>query len=177
MAQVNANRIPLSGVLIPLLLGVAVGMLLVQGKGALPFKWNVFIVGAVTGICVLVIVGSLTSHLKGAMLFLAVLTLPTFYGIDFLYRERVSFMYWRTDSPYAYSISFLSAFRRLDHEMWSILITCPGSWISPLDILLISWFPPCRAPEPFSLQHAVSAVEILSRRFTATTSVTNAPSD
>ncbi len=152
----NVNRISLSDVLVPLIFGVAAGVLLVQGMGALPFKWNVFIVGAVIGICALVIVGSLTSHLKGAMLFFAVLTLPTFYGIDFLYRERVQFSVLANGFPiYLFDIFFFPLFAAWIFELWSdphhSPVRFPGGWIVPLGLLLLINLVSCLlvAPEPF----------------------------
>lgn len=75
----------------PLIFGLVIGMVWFRLLGTLPLKWNVFIVGAVVGACVLVLIGTLTTHLHGGMLFLAVASLPTFYEISFLYRPGTSF--------------------------------------------------------------------------------------
>jgi O-antigen ligase len=153
---VNANRVALSSVLVPLLLGAAVGVMLVHGMGALSVKWNVFIVGAVIGICLLVVVGSLTSHLKGAMLFLAVLSLPTFYGIEFMFRERVPFSVLANGFPvYLFDVFFFPLFAAWIYELWSDPrhppVYFPGGWIAPLGLLLLINLVSALivAPEPF----------------------------
>ncbi len=79
----------LFGPYLTLLIGLAIGATLVIMIGAVPLKWSVFLVGAAVGGSCFVLLGTLTSHLRGGMLFLGVLALPTFYGIDFLYRDGV----------------------------------------------------------------------------------------
>ena len=75
----------------PLLIGLIIGMVWFRLLGTLPLKWNAFIIGGVFGVCVLVLVGTLTTHLRGAMLFFAVVSLPTFYQFDLLYRFGVTY--------------------------------------------------------------------------------------
>jgi len=72
-----------------LIAGLAIGAGLVLMIGMVPFKWSVFLVGVAIGGSFFVLLGTLSSHLRGGMLFLAIIALPTFYGIDFLYREGV----------------------------------------------------------------------------------------
>lgn len=75
----------------PLLLGLLVGFVLVKLVGILPPKWSVFVVGGVVALCVLALLGTLTSRLRGSMMFLAVASLPTFYEIVLLFRPGVKF--------------------------------------------------------------------------------------
>lgn len=77
--------------LLPLALGLLIGIMLVRSLGSLPFKWNVFIVGGIVGLCGLTLFGTLTTHLRGAMLFLAVAALPTFYEIVLGFRPGIKF--------------------------------------------------------------------------------------
>ncbi len=76
---------------LPLALGLLIGIMLVRSLGSLPFKWNVFIVGGIVGLCCLALFGTLTTHLRGAMMFLAVAALPTFYEIVLGFRPGVKF--------------------------------------------------------------------------------------
>ncbi len=76
---------------VPLALGLLVGAMLVRSLGSLPLKWNVFIVGGIVGLCGLALFGTLTSHLRGAMMFLAVAALPTFYEIVLGFRPGGKF--------------------------------------------------------------------------------------
>ncbi len=76
---------------LPLLVGLAIGAMLVVLIGSLSLKWSIFIVGGIAGASFFVLLGTLTNHLRGGMLFLAVAALPTFYGLDLLYRESVRY--------------------------------------------------------------------------------------
>ncbi len=90
----NGQRLDWFGTLerlFPLLAGLAIGALLVLLIGGLSFKWSVFMVGGIAAATVFILLGTLTSHLRGGLLFLAVAALPTFYGLDLLYRDGVRF--------------------------------------------------------------------------------------
>ncbi len=91
LAGLAARAMILGKRVLPLLVGLLVGAGLVKVLAALPMKWGVFIVAgtALTGI--LMLVGIFTRHLRGGLLFLGVLGLPTFYSISFLFRENVQY--------------------------------------------------------------------------------------
>jgi hypothetical protein len=76
---------------LPLILGLAVGIVLVKVMGSLSTKWAIFMVGLAAASAFLVLIGSMTRHLSGSLLFLAILSLPTFYGISFLFRAGTKF--------------------------------------------------------------------------------------
>lgn len=76
---------------LPLILSLAAGAVLVYMMATLSFKWAIFSVGAFAGISVFILIGLFTTRLRGGLLFLAVLALPAFYDINFLYRENVKF--------------------------------------------------------------------------------------
>jgi len=77
--------------LMPLLLGLGIGMLLVEIMERLPFKWAVFLVAALAGLSVFILIGTFSNHLRGGLLFMAALSLPAFYDINFMYRDNVKF--------------------------------------------------------------------------------------
>jgi putative inorganic carbon (HCO3(-)) transporter len=76
---------------LPLALGLLIGIVFVRSLGSLPLKWNVFIFGGIVGLCGLALFGTLTTHLRGAMMFLAIASLPTFYEIVLGFRPGVKF--------------------------------------------------------------------------------------
>lgn len=74
---------------LPLLVGLAIGAFLVKVLAGLPFKWGVFLVAGTAVASALMLVGIFSRHMRGSMLFLGVLGLPTFYSISFFFRENV----------------------------------------------------------------------------------------
>ena len=75
----------------PLLFGLAVGFALVKVLSGLPLKWGIFLVVGAVLISVLMLIGLFSKHLRGSLLFLAILGLPTFYGNTFSFRDGVTF--------------------------------------------------------------------------------------
>lgn len=75
----------------PLLLGLLIGVMLVQMLGRLPHKWAVFIgLGTVVASLMILIV-TLTTQTRNILLFSAIFVLPLAYNITFGYRENVRY--------------------------------------------------------------------------------------
>ena len=81
----------LSSRALPLTIGLAIGFALVEVLARLSLKWGVFLVAGTALICLLILTGMFSRHLRGSLLFLAILGLPTFYGNTFAFREGVRF--------------------------------------------------------------------------------------
>ncbi len=152
----SAHRSRFSRGLVSLLFGLGVGMLLVQAMGSLSFKWAVFIVGVIAGLSVLVLIGSLSTRIRQTMLVFAVLSLPTFYGIDFLYRQHTAFTVLANGFPvYLFDLLFFPLFALWIYELWLTPnhppVRFPGGWILPLGVLLLINLVSALfvAPEPF----------------------------
>lgn len=87
----KGSLIALAERLMPLMLGLGIGALLVEIMARLPFKWAVFLVAVMAGVSIFILIGTLSNHLRGGLLFLAALSLPAFYDINFMYRDNVKF--------------------------------------------------------------------------------------
>lgn len=137
----NPTPTSLAERLLPLLIGLGAGMMLVVVLSRLPLKWGVFIVAAVAAVSVLTLVGTLTRHLRGGMLFLAVVTLPAFYDISFLYRDNVRFSVLANGFPVnLFDVVMFPLFIGWLYELWSnpahAKIRFPRSWLIIMLLLL-----------------------------------------
>lgn len=138
------NSAPLREHLLPLMLGLLSGMLLVLNMGSLPVKWSVFFIGAValfTGLLILRLFSTGT-HLKLALLFLAIVSIPTFYDINFAFRENVRYASLANGFPISLSdIFFIPLAALWVYEIWTDPKHPPvkfnRSWLIPLLMLLI----------------------------------------
>ncbi|CAG1010634.1 hypothetical protein BURK2_04075 [Burkholderiales bacterium] len=106
--------------LLPLIAGLCAGALLVVLIGSLSLKWSFFLVGGIAAACGFVLLGTLTNHLRGGMLFLAVALLPTFYGLDLLYREGVRFAVQANGFPVtAFDVVFFALAASWVYQYWA----------------------------------------------------------
>ncbi len=127
---------------LPLLIGLAVGFGLVAVLGGLPTKWGVFLVVGSAAAGVLLLVGAFTTHLRGAMLFLAVLGLPTFYSITFQFRELVPFTVLANGFPVSITDVFLAPLvvgwlYRIMTDPQQRQISFPKDWLWIIVLLLV----------------------------------------
>jgi putative inorganic carbon (HCO3(-)) transporter len=137
----STNRPTLVERLLPLLLGIGVGILLVQILGKLPPKWSIFAVAATIIVSIMTLTGLFSRHLPGTLLFLAVASLPTFYDITFFYRENVRFAVEANGFPInTFDILALPLFLAWLYEQWSNpeapKIRFPRTWLAIMLILL-----------------------------------------
>lgn len=127
--------------ILPLLIGLAVGMLFVATLARVPPKWAVFIVGAAFVLSTMTLVGTLSRHLRGGLLFLAVLSLPTFYENTFLYRENVRFSVLANGFPISlFDVIVFPLLIGWLYELWSnrehARIRFPRLWLTLMLLLL-----------------------------------------
>lgn len=105
---------------LPLIGGLCIGAALVLLIGGLSLKWSVFMVGSIAAASAFILLGTLTNHLRGGMLFLAVAALPTFYGIDMLYREGVRYAVQANGFQIsAFDVLFFSLAAGWIYQYWS----------------------------------------------------------
>lgn len=91
--RLNQNRVVYSLLgLLPLLVGLVVGYLVVYGMANWPMKWVFVMVIGTAGLAGMIMLGTFSNRLQPALLILAILALPTFYGFTFGYREVTPFV-------------------------------------------------------------------------------------
>lgn len=137
----NSSPTSLAERLLPLLIGLGVGMSLVYVLRTLPLKWGVFIVATMAALSVLILVSTLTRHVRGLLLFLAIATLPSFYSISFLYRDNVRFSVLANGFPITlFDFIIFPLFVSWLHDRWSKpaveRISFPRSWAVVMLLLL-----------------------------------------
>lgn len=137
----NSSPTSLAERLLPLLIGLGVGMSLVFVLGRLPIKWGIFIVATIAALSVLILVSTLTRHVRGLLLFLAIATLPSFYSISFLYRDDVRFSVLANGFPITlFDFIIFPLFLSWLHDRWSKpaveRISFPRSWLLVMLLLL-----------------------------------------
>jgi putative inorganic carbon (HCO3(-)) transporter len=133
---------------LPLLFGLAVGLGLVAVLGGLPTKWGVFLVVGSAFASVLLLVGAFSTHLRGSMLFFAVLGLPTFYSITFQFRELIPFTVLANGFPVSITDVFLAPLvigwlYRLMTDPRQRQISFPKDWLWIIVLLLLINFASC----------------------------------
>lgn len=141
MAPSRSSFLVLAERFLPLLIGLASGMVFVMALARLPPKWGVFIVVAVFALSILTLVGTLTRHLRGGLLFFAVLSLPTFYDISFFYREHVRFSVLANGFPVSlFDVIIFPLFIGWLYELWADKdhpkIRFPRTWLIIMIALL-----------------------------------------
>ena len=92
---------------LPLLIGLAIGIMLVKILANLPVKWGVFIVAGTTLARSLLLSGIMSNRLRGGGRFRAGLALPTFYSNTFFFRENVKFPVLANGFPISLTDVFL----------------------------------------------------------------------
>lgn len=139
--RMNSSTTSLAERLLPLAVGLGAGMMLVMVLARLPLKWGVFVVLGVAAVSFLILVGTLSRHLRGTLLFMAVASLPTFYDINFLYRENVPFSVLANGFPVnSFDVLIFPLFVGWLYDMWSnpthAKIRFPRSWLVLMLLLL-----------------------------------------
>lgn len=128
--------------ILPLVTGLAIGIMLVRMLATLPTKWGVFLVGAAAISSVLVLVGIFSKHLRGSMLFFAILGLPTFYSISFFFRENETVSVLANGFPISISEVFLAPLAlawlyRFYSDPQHPGVYFPRHWLAVLLLLLL----------------------------------------
>lgn len=151
----RSERDSLLSLLVPAAIGLAAGSLIVYSMVRVPFKWTLFIVVITGAISTGVLLGATTRFLKQALLFFAVLSLPIFYKVTFMFVKDLHFEVAANGFP----ISLFDAFMIPLLLFWvyellfdpdSPPVRLPGGWLLPLTLLFLINLLSCfLAPEPF----------------------------
>ncbi len=151
----RSERDSLLSLLLPAAIGLAAGALIVYSMVRVPFKWTLFLVVITGAVSIGILVGATTRFLKQTLLFFAVLSLPIFYKITFMFVKDLPYEV----SANGFPISLFDAFmiplllfwvHELLFDPNSPPVRLPKGWLLPLMLLFLINLVSCfLAPAPF----------------------------